>query len=229
MGRVDLHTVEARGQGTVRRPGECLDHVADPALVEGAGGRIPRGEGDGRGREGLPPAFLGAGASRAGLPSGRGGALAARVVELDEGACAAGVDHLGQACEGRDLGVVVQAQAVHGDAPLGGDTGGLDDDRPDAAPGALAVVDEVPVGGATHLGPQGPGGVLAHGWHPHAVGDLQGSDGDGFEETRAGHGARLRPPPRPHPARNRAPHLPAAGRPHPPPAAPAALVSRGTD
>ena len=92
-----------------------------------------------------------------------------------------------------------------------------------------AVVDEVPVGGATHLGPQGPGGVLAHGWHPHAVGDLQGSDGDGFEETRAGHGARLRPPPRPHPARNRAPHLPAAGRPHPPPAAPAALVSRGTD
>ena len=110
-----------------------------------------------------------------------GGGFAAGVGELDGGDGVHGFDEAGDAGEGFDVGIEVEAGVVGGDAAFGGDGGGFAENEGVPPHRAGAEVDEVEVVGVAVVG-----GIHAHGGDGEAVFEGDAAEGDGVED--GGHG-----------------------------------------
>ena len=138
---------------------------AIPALVEGLGYVVVRGEGDGAGGDGLPVAFLWCEEAFAAERRSHA-AFASGVGQLDTGADALRVNEGRDLLEPGDVLVFPDAEVGGGDAAFRQNGGSLDHDEAGASLRAGAEVDEMPVGGESIVG-----GVLAHGRDADAVGE----------------------------------------------------------
>ncbi|MNZ87031.1 hypothetical protein D3C78_1058780 [compost metagenome] len=165
VGEVQLQPLEAGRQGAAGGGDEVGLHAGDVALAHGLRhlGQVGA-EGDGRRGDGLPAARVAFRDMVVALPRPVGAGLAPGVGDLDARHGAGGLDGAGDRGEGRGLLVAPQPGAGRGDAPFGGDGGGLDDHQAGAATGDAGVVVQVPV-----VDQAVGGAVLAHRRHGDAV------------------------------------------------------------
>ena len=184
VGHVQLEHVEAAAVGHPRAFDEGVADAVHVGAVHRLRGLVRRRPGDLGDREDRPVAVGERGVEV--LPAELGRALGAGVAELQADlGVGLGVDEVDDALPG-GLGLRrVGAGAAGADAALGGDAGHLGVDEAGAALGALAEVDEVPVGRDAV-----DGLVLGHRRDDDAVLELQSPELEGGEHRAAGGGVR---------------------------------------
>jgi hypothetical protein len=179
VGGVNLDEVEAGVVGAMGGLREGVNNGVDAGLVEGLRNGVVRREGNGAGTEGLPAAFVGLKEAFATERRGHGG-FAAGVSELNSGANALRVDKLGDAGEGGNVVVGIDAEVGRRDASFGEDRGCLEHNEGGSALGTRAEMNEVPVVGEAVLR-----GVLAHGRDADAIGESDGAKLKGRKKRMA--------------------------------------------
>ncbi len=164
VGGMNLDHVEASLEGAASSQNKSVDDGGDAGLVESLGWGVVGREGQGAGRDSLPAALGGQERAMSGEGS-LGAGLAAGMGQLNGCAGALRVNELNNSPESGNVSIAPKPEITGGDAALGKDSGGFQDDQAGATLNAATQVDEVPISGEAV-----PRRVLAHGRDTDAVG-----------------------------------------------------------
>jgi hypothetical protein len=158
VGSVDFNDIETSDGCAPRSLCEGAGDVVDARLIEGPGLGVVGREGDGTWRYWLPSTLSG----RNGLFRTRKGrchgGFASSVGKLDSGVDTLGVHEFDNPRESWQVLVFIDSKIAGGDATLGHDRGGLNQNEAGTTLGAGAEMNQVPVVGEAVVC-----GVLAHG------------------------------------------------------------------
>ncbi len=186
MRGVDLDDVEAGIERARRGLAKAADDSRNLVERQRPRDRIALDERLIRRTDRLPAAVLRSNRARR-LPGPARARLPAGMRELDTGQRLLRVDEANDAREAGDVAVVVDAEILRADAPIGGDGRRFGHHQRGAADGARGEMHEVPV-----VREPVNARVLAHRRNDDAVGQGQRTQGQRIEEMR--HPARLRGP-----------------------------------
>ena len=168
MGRVDLHHVKTRGDRPLRRVSEGFDQRCDLIGDQCVRYRVAL-EGE-RTRCNGPPSTLRFRSHEVIVPRCQCGSLATGVRELDAHVGPLGMGEVRNTAPRLDLFVVPKSWTLRRDASFSDDAGRLGEDQARTAGGERPQVDLMPR--AWHPVDRG---VLAHGAHPRAIGEVETS------------------------------------------------------